>query len=132
MKLKKKTLSDKMPSIDPTSPRTEGVDVDGNPIYLGGYATDGSFVGYIDEDGLDWECREQRDVFLVSEAYFNAWVKWNKTGGAIGPEPDLDKIMNDMKALPEHKDTILEAFEAMVEIMEALAPPINALRAMNN
>lgn len=78
--------------IDPGSPRENGVDVDGVPRELGDTDSMGTFVGYIDEGGCCWESHRERDEAITAGRFIEAWHRWNKTGGIVGPEPDPDEF----------------------------------------
>lgn len=84
-----------MDYIDPRSPRESGWDLYGNQVELGDTDSDGHFVGYIDDQGVSWESKCERDCAIVAGQFFDAWVQWNNCGGVLGVEPQPSDFMDD-------------------------------------
>lgn len=80
--------------------RTEGQDADGMPVKVGEYDTSGFLVGYIDEGGLSWESREERDLAVGAGRIFDEFF------GAKGlsmPTASIDEILANAGVLEEHR-----------------------------
>jgi len=121
-----------MLQIDPTSPRTCGVDANGEPVRLGEISTTGCFVGYIDEGGVDWESREEHDVSKGSCALYDAFIVWNRTGGQLGPRPNGSAILDEAGILPEYRTKAFVAFGEMVSLARVCSAETRAIQAMMN
>jgi hypothetical protein len=97
-----------MPTLDPDSPNEQGRRCIGcgQRHELGSYDCDGIFVGYIDEEGLSWESCRERDCSITAGRYHDAFWRWNRSGGALGSEPDVREIAERVCREP---DSIEEA-----------------------
>lgn len=108
--------------IDPESPRSEGYDAEGEPVQLGDIDGLGYYVGWIDEDGLAWESRCEREITLSSGAFRDDWMRWNRCGGLVGNEPSPIPYIRDYCS-PDSED------EALRECEETISPdcPVNKM-----
>jgi hypothetical protein len=77
-----------MAAPDPDSPRGRGRDAHGACRELGEIDSDGHPVGWIAVDGSCWQSRREHEIAIASGRYLDAWLRWNRTGGALGTEPD--------------------------------------------
>jgi hypothetical protein len=77
-----------MATPDPDSPRRRGRDTHDVPRELGDIDSDGYLVGWIAPDGSCWQSRREHEVAIAPGCYVDAWLRWNRTGGALGAEPD--------------------------------------------
>lgn len=79
---------------------------------LGEHDCEGNFVGWVEApDGPGFVNREERDGTLAGGAYITAWERWNRAGGVLGPEPQLDEFMDAIGALETSRANALEYFE---------------------
>lgn len=69
--------------------KTEGFDVDGNPVKLGDVDSMGYVVGYIDEEGSCWESCREHDLAITAGRFRDAWIKWKQDGGMLGRQDAL-------------------------------------------
>jgi hypothetical protein len=119
-------------TVSPDSPRIEGFDLDGFPVSLGGYSSDGSFVGYISEDGTDWESREDYEIAYAAGVLYDAFIQWNRTGGALGPEPDIQSLLSSCEVEPEGHEAAIALYYKMLGMLRLFAPLTTAIQALNN
>jgi hypothetical protein len=77
-----------MATPDADSPRGRGRDAHGVWRELGDIDSDGYPVGWIAPDGSCWQARREPEIAIASGRYLDAWLRWNRTGGALGAEPD--------------------------------------------
>jgi hypothetical protein len=112
--------------------RQEGTDKNGNTVRLGDTTSEGSYVGFIDAEGMDWESREEYDISVSSNALFDAVIKWNKAGGLVGKRPDYAKILHDIGSDPELDEQVMEVFFLKVGLAQAYSQPRLSQQAQFN
>lgn len=116
-----------MSFIDPDSPHIIGYDSHGEVVLLGAQDTDGLFIGYIDQNGLAWASRQERDVAVGAGRLHDAFLAWNKSGGVLGPEPDWEAILEAHNVLPQHQGEAFREFKEglrMIRRLGGFTPPI--------
>lgn len=97
--------------IDPQSPKSIGHDSAGFPIRLGEIDSDGRFVGYIDEEGLAWESRLERDSAVTVGRFGDDYWRWLKTG-AVSPEPHALDYLDEVH--PDNVEAVLQRIRDML------------------
>ena len=82
--------------------RTEGHDSHMMPVKLGEKDTDGHVVGYIDEEGLSWESREERDAAVGAGRIADEF--YPKTPATLfSLKKSIDDVLNDAEVLKENR-----------------------------
>jgi hypothetical protein len=84
--------------------RTEGHDSHMMPVKLGELDTDGVYVGYIDEEGLSWESREERDAAVGAGRISDLLNVRSKVSLLDSLQAkNLDKLLDDAGVLEENR-----------------------------
>lgn len=119
-----------MNRIDPTSPRTSGIDINGNVARLGEFDSNGVFIGYIDSKGNCWESRRERDEAIGASRAMEAFVEWNRFGG-FGPLPDFIAIFKANDVLEENYMYVIADMNQSLKIYSALTMRRAIIAAFN-
>jgi hypothetical protein len=98
----------------PESSKVEGLDSHGNFVRVGDVDTDGFLVGYIDDEGLSWESRQDRDAAVGGGTIHDSSQR---------DRTNLDAILDEAGVLPENRYAAVKEFvegEAMNDIIRSL------------
>jgi hypothetical protein len=86
-----------------------GTDGEGNVVTIGDTDSMGYKVGYIDDTGLAWESRLERDSAVFDRVYDEATNK---------QRTDVLTLLNEAEVLEENRGTVLTNFLNMGAIRE--------------
>jgi hypothetical protein len=119
-----------MATPDPDSPRRHGRDAHGVPRELGDIDSDGYLVGWIAPDGTCWQSHREYEITIAARRYLDAWQRWNRTGGALGTEPDPARFAA-RHCSPDTEDEALRECAEAIELLQ-LGVVYRARAARNN
>lgn len=120
-----------MHTIDPDSPLESTIcGLCRERHSLGETDCDGEPVGYI-IDGCCFTDRAERDRAIGGGRCIDAWSAWNRTGGALGTEPNYPAILAAYDVLPQHESDCMRELETHLELMR-MSVRARAVRATWN
>jgi hypothetical protein len=105
-----------MATLGPDSPRRRGRDAHGVWRELGDIDSDGYLVGWIAPDGSCWQSRCEHEIAIACGRYLDAWLRWNRTGGALGTEPDPARFVARYCS-PDCEDEALHDCAEAIELL---------------
>jgi hypothetical protein len=105
-----------MATLDPDSPRRRGRDAHGVPRDLGDIDTDGYLVGWIAPGGSCWQSPREHEIAISAGRYLDAWLRWNRAGGALGVEPDPARFVA-RHCSPDCEDEALRECAEAIELL---------------
>jgi len=72
------------------------------------------------------------EIIAASDAMYDAFTVWNRTGGAVGPTPDFTRIIRECGVTEGQEEQAVAAFYLKLSMAMAFAGPQIARQASFN